>query len=54
MNSFFIIHLLLNTPALYFTITFRWEQYKKAYVDVKKSDNLSVDTIAEGVEKVRM
>jgi protein kinase D len=32
----------------------RWEQYKKAYVDVKKSDNLSVETIEEGVEKVRM
>ena len=33
---------------------FRWEQYKKAYVDVKKSDNLTVETISEGVEKVRM
>lgn len=32
----------------------RWEQYKKAYVDVKKSSNLSVETIEEGVEKVKM
>ena len=37
-----------------FEIHFRWEQHKKAFVDVKKSDNLSVETIQEGVEKVRM
>jgi hypothetical protein len=32
----------------------RWEQYKKAFVDVKKSGNLSSETIAENMEKVRM
>ena len=57
MSDFYFmkkIYLLLNTPDLNFTITFRWESHKKAYVDAKKSDNLSVETIAEGVEKVRM
>ena len=35
-------------------LIFRWEQYKKAYVVVKKSDNSVTETIAEGVEKVKM
>ena len=42
------------TGYINFKIHFRWEQHKKAFVDVKKSDNLSVETIQEGVEKVRM
>ena len=51
--SFNITNIIFNANTLNLYILSRWEQYKKAYVDVKKSDNLSVDTIAEGVEKVR-
>ena len=47
-------YLVLKYPVLHFIITCRWEQHKKAYVDVKKSGNLTDETIAEGVEKVRM